>query len=243
MQLIVGNRLQDFAQATGAVTARTAIEQLAHGSAAASFVMGQGVHDEDAQIIRILGRATNRAIHVLETDSIRAGRDVCHKHERHNQLISSPRKVDEDVFEADLLMDDRNEIISDHLTGLHLQGMLLVEAARQMFIAVGETQYAHIGVPKGGYVVFNRLDTRFEQFAFPIPTLVRQTVTSIEQPRDDRTAFVAMIELFQQQGRVANIGVEYTVFKPTSIKPKEEALACKALDRSCLMWVFLEQLP
>lgn len=161
---------------------------------------------------------------------VRAGRSVCHKHSSANQLISMPRKICEHIFEADILIDDRNEIMSDHLTGLHLQGMLLIEATRQMFIAVGETQYVHLGVPVGGYVVFNRLDTRFEQFSFPVPTLIRQVVTKVEQPRDDRTIFSAHIKLFQEQGRVVETYVEYIVFEAAALKPKEEKLACSALE-------------
>ncbi|MDD7911077.1 AfsA-related hotdog domain-containing protein [Pseudovibrio exalbescens] len=230
MQLIVGNRLTDFAEATGAITAQAAIERLAQKSVEGGFVIGQGVRDEDARVIRVLGQATGVDVHVFEEDGLRAGRSVCHKHDPVNELISMPRKVEENVFEADMLMDDRNEIMSDHLTGLHLQGMLLIEATRQMFIAVGETQYSHLGVPKGGYVVFNRLDTRFEQFAFPIPTVIRQSVTNIEQPRSDRTSFSAHIELFQEQGRVASTYVEYTIFEAASLKPKEEKLACKAVE-------------
>ena len=129
-----------------------------------------------------------------------------------------------------MLIDDRNEIMSDHITGLHLQGMLLIEATRQMFIAVGETQYAHLGVPKGGYVIFNRLDTRFEQFSFPIPTLIQQKITKVEQPRHDRTSFSASIEIFQDQGRVAETYVEYSIFESNSLKPKEERLALIALE-------------
>lgn len=230
MLVVVGNRLTDFAQATGAITAQMAIERLAQDQSGAGFVIGQGVRDEEARVIRVLGQAKGVPIVNFEQDGVRAGQTVCHKHHPENQLISMPRKVEQDVFEADLLMDDRNEIMSDHLTGLHLQGMLLIEATRQMFIAVGETQYAHLGVPKGGYVVFNRLDTRFEQFAFPIYSMIRQTVTDVDQPRDDRTSFSAEIEIFQEQGRVAHTSVQYTIFEKASLKPKEEKLACKAVE-------------
>ncbi len=162
---------------------------------------------------------------------IRSGRGAPFATNTCRQLISSPRRIEENVFEADMLVDDRNEILSDHLTGCHLQGMLLIEATRQMFIAVGETQYEYLGVPQNGYVVFDRIMTKFEQFAFPIPTRIRQTVSEAEKVKEDRVKFSATIEIFQAQGCVAISGVSYTIFDAASLGPKEKKLAAKATSR------------
>lgn len=229
MQLVTGNRFKDFAAASGAISAQTAIDRLLAGESS-NLVIGQGVSEQDANVIAVLGAAAGHRVARPALDHRRAGRDVCHKHLPQNQLISAPRRVESDIFEADMLVDDRNEILSDHLTGCHLQGMLLIEATRQMFIAVGETQYGHLDVPANGYVVFDRLTTGFEQFAFPIPTWIRQTVTKAEKVKDDRVAFAATIEIFQAQGRVAQSEVSYTIFESSSLKPKEEKLANRAAD-------------
>lgn len=230
MELVIGNRFETFANVSGAVCAQTAIDRLIKGSAR-DMVVGQGVSDQDADVIAILGAAVGRRVERGAKDPRRAGRAICHKHLAKNQLISCPRRVEENVFEADMLVDDRNEILSDHLTGCHLQGMLLIEATRQMFIAVGETQYKHLGVPQNGYVVFEEITTRFEQFAFPIPTWIRQTVSEAEKVEEDRVRFAATIELFQAQGRVATSDVSYTIFEAASLGPKEEKLAAKATSR------------
>ncbi|WP_198014667.1 AfsA-related hotdog domain-containing protein [Salipiger mucosus] len=229
MQLVTGNRFKDFAAASGAISAQTAIDRLLAGESC-NLVIGQGVSEQDANVIAVLGAAAGHRVARPALDHRRAGRDVCHKHHPENQLISAPRRAESDIFEADILVDDRNEILSDHLTGCHLQGMLLIEATRQMFIAVGETQYEHLGVPTNGYVVFDRLTAGFEQFAFPLPTWIRQTVTRAEKVKDDRVAFAASIEIFQAQGRVAQSEVSYTIFDAGSLGPKEERLANKAAD-------------
>ncbi|KZL14447.1 A-factor biosynthesis hotdog domain protein [Pseudovibrio axinellae] len=231
MQVIVGDRFNNFAEVAGAITTQDAIRGLTNGAAYKGFILGQGVHDKDAHVISVLSRALGLPCISLADDPAKAGREICHKHFQHNELISFPRKVEDNVFEADVLVDDRNEIMSDHVTGCHLQGMLLIEGIRQMFIAVSETQYEHLGVPVGGYVVFNKLDVKFEQFAFPIATSLRQTVNDFTQPRDDRARFVATVEVFQEQGRVATAEVDYTVFENTSLQPKEEKLAQKAVQR------------
>ncbi|WP_068089148.1 AfsA-related hotdog domain-containing protein [Polycladidibacter stylochi] len=230
MKVIVGDRFKNFADVAGAITSKQAIRELTRGSDHQGFMLGQGIHEQDAHVISVLAHALGLPCQTLEKDRHRAGRDVCHKHQVHNELISHPRKIEDGVFEADILIDDRNEIMSDHMTGCHLQGMLLIEAIRQMFIAVSETQYAHLGVPAGGYVVFNRLDIAFEQFAFPIATTVKQQVHSVTQPRPDRAVFAATLEVYQDKRRVAKTLVDYTVFEKASLKPKEEKLAQKAVE-------------
>ncbi|TKD18406.1 hypothetical protein FBT96_09910 [Rhodobacter capsulatus] len=229
MKLVVGNRFREFAQATDALLARDALEAFVAGSAGDMY-LGQGVSEEDAQIVTLLGVASGLRIRREGTGERRASREVSHKHRIENRLISHPRPVDADIFEADLLVDDRNEIMSDHVTGCHLQGMLLIEATRQMFIAVGETQYAHLGVPRNGYVVFDRIETRFEQFAFPLPARLRQTVTEATPQRGDRVKFAAQIEIFQPQGRVAVSEVSYTIFDAEVLAPKERKLAQRAVE-------------
>jgi len=230
MQLVIGNRFEDFAEASGAISAQTALDRLIAGSTD-DMVIGQGVNDRDADVIAILGAAVGRRVERGAVDPQRAGRAICHKHLPENQLISSPRWVEENVFEADMLVDDRNEILSDHLTGCHLQGMLLIEATRQMFIAVAETQYEHLGVPQNGYVVFDRITTKFEQFAFPIPTRIRQTVSETEKVKEDRVRFASTIEIFQPQGCVATSDVSYTIFEAASLGSKEKKLAAKATSQ------------
>lgn len=65
MRLVVGNRLTDFALVTGAITAREAIEKLAHGKGGNGFVLGQGIHDGDLRIIRTLGKTIGVPIKLL----------------------------------------------------------------------------------------------------------------------------------------------------------------------------------
>lgn len=73
MRLVVGNRLTNFALATGAMTAREAIETLASGNGENGFILGQGIHDGDLRIINMLGKTIGVPIEVLEQDTLRAG--------------------------------------------------------------------------------------------------------------------------------------------------------------------------
>ncbi|MDP1217553.1 AfsA-related hotdog domain-containing protein, partial [Klebsiella pneumoniae] len=61
-----------------------------------------------------------------------------HKRKKANILITSPEKRDEDNYCARLILQDASELLCDHQTGQHIQGMVLIEAARQTIIATSE---------------------------------------------------------------------------------------------------------
>ncbi|MFW5402828.1 AfsA-related hotdog domain-containing protein, partial [Yersinia sp. 1252 StPb PI] len=86
-----------------------------------------------------------------------------HKKEEHNILIGKAQKVDKDIYNLPLMIDERCELMGDHQSGKHLQGMLLVEAFRQTFIAVTEEFYPFLGDIKK-YFVINSLNINFYNF-------------------------------------------------------------------------------
>lgn len=67
-----------------------------------------------------------------------ATKPLVHKHRSENTLISTPERSENGNFVAGLILHEQNELMLDHLTGQHVQGMVLTEACRQMFLAVTE---------------------------------------------------------------------------------------------------------
>lgn len=63
---------------------------------------------------------------------------VTHKHHIYNTMISVPHKLNENLYCSYLFIDEHCNEMRDHLTGYHIQGMVLIEAARQMVNAVTE---------------------------------------------------------------------------------------------------------
>lgn len=63
-----------------------------------------------------------------------------HKWDERNILIGQTEKIDHELgtYALPLVIDENCELMRDHQTGQHIQGMLLVEACRQAFIAVTE---------------------------------------------------------------------------------------------------------
>jgi hypothetical protein len=117
--------------------------------------------------------------------------------------------------------------MEDHQTGLHLQGMLLVEAARQAFLAVTEVFF----LPQDGtkfYFVFNTLSVNYKRFAFPIATRLHYRVcerdVSTSNPR------FAIDVMFEQAGTdVATVSGGFTVVKNRSVSKMEQSLARDAI--------------
>ena len=118
--------------------------------------------------------------------------------------------------------------MDDHQTGQHLQGMLLVEASRQAFLAVTEAFILPWGGEKA-YFVFNSLTVEFSRFMFPVAAClnfrVRERDYSGKYPR-----FSVEIQIEQAGRQTAEVRCGYTVMPDQRIAEVEQALALQALD-------------
>jgi|GEM_PF-4955791 len=68
----------------------------------------------------------------------RASKKLTHKHKPQNILVSVPIRQSDNQFNMNILIDEDCEMMHDHQTGLHVQGMLLLEASRQGYLAIFE---------------------------------------------------------------------------------------------------------
>ncbi|WP_199783892.1 AfsA-related hotdog domain-containing protein [Streptomyces sp. ATexAB-D23] len=235
---LVGDVFVEFAQHQGVVT----VSQLARrikegafpsGAGAASVTLGQGVSQFDVQFVRdILARRGLTDVVVIDDRALRnrAGREIAHKHRAENVLISLPRRTGPGSFESDLLVDSGNEVMSDHLTGQHMQGMLAMEAGRQMFIAVAEQHYLPPEAAGNSYFVIDTFDTRYRNFLFPLPATVRCEVLAHRVPHRTRAAFSCELAVLQSGWEAAVMEVRFTAFDTKVSHVKEARAAERALQ-------------
>lgn len=197
---VVGDRFAAFAQTPRVVTITSLRRALREGPFTygpdARFLAGQGVREDLADaLLEEAGRAGLLGQFALWRRPRRAAGRLSHKHEHHNTLVSTPERLSPDLFEADLLVDERNELLSDHLTGKHLPGMLLVEASRQMAMALYEEHFNQDGRVKASFAV-TILNSAFLLYAFPVALRLRTRL--LEQRRDtDRLSLHALTEVLQ----------------------------------------------
>ncbi len=238
--LVVGDRFAAFAAGKDAMTQQQlrGLLGLPAGLPMAGprvvVAPGQGLGDDDvAEVLALAEASAQRGrfdLSLWKERAPRAPRRLAHKHHPANTLVSEPRRISEDGFVLDLMIDEACEIMADHQTGEHVQGMVLLEAARQAFLAVTEAFF----LPQDGtkfYFVINAMSARYERFVFPVDALVRYTIREQDTDSPQRKRFAADIAVEQGGAVAAVFAVAFTVYEDARIAPKEAALAREALDR------------
>lgn len=152
-----------------------------------------------------------------------------HKWDERNILIGQAEKVDHklDMYALPLVIDDNCELMGDHQTGQHVQGMLLVEACRQAFIAVTEEFVYQKQSDK--YYVINSMSIDFANFLFPLPAIVHFEFVE-KDVNERRGRFKARMSVMQNQTVCASMDVSFAVYSAKSILAKEGELAESATE-------------
>jgi hypothetical protein len=158
------------------------------------------------------------------------GTEEVHKRLPSNALIAGLHSTEPGVFRAAMRIHNDNELLLDHQTGQHVQGMVVVEAARQMFLAVTERYYVAPERRGGYYFVINSMKTTFENFLFPLAAEIEYRVTEAAVGDPTRLAFAAEIGVHQGGRRCALTEVSFTAFESELIEGKEHRRASAAVS-------------
>jgi hypothetical protein len=235
--LIVGDRFVGFAAQDDVLTVTQFIEEMRLGvyswdTRPIQVRAGQGVTADDWRLVSeqalLLGLAQRLDLR-FETPVL-ATPGEAHKHRSSNTLIADLRRDGEDLFSAGLRVHNDNELLIDHQTGEHVQGMVAVEAARQMFLAVSERYHASRHRNRKYYYVIESMNTDFENFLFPVDaTIVYHTLRAdLDDP--GRLSFAAEISIHQADRRASITTVTYTAFDSPVIEAKEHKRARFAVE-------------
>lgn len=236
--LVVGDKFSEFAAGKDALTLSqlcallTLPATLPIGEGRFVPVPGQGLGDDDiAAVLKLANTSAHKAqfdLGAWRGRPSRAPGSVTHKRFAENTVISEPRQVDQYSFALDLLIDEDCEMMSDHQTGQHLQGMLLIEAARQSFLAVTERFF----LPQDGgkfYFVFDDLSVRYKRFVFPVDASLSYVIREMD-PSPNRQRFVVDVAIEQCGHEVAVVSGTFTVVKDARIARMEGGMAREVLD-------------
>lgn len=235
--IIVADKFADFAQSKKAVTlshirAMLALpEHIIPGPV--RLLAGQGLSDaEHEALVEDIDRQDPNGIRwdasELRSIPVRAQGCLSHKKQACNTLIGVPVQVSEDTFVMDIRIDSDCEIMGDHQTGQHVQGMVLVEAARQAFLAVTEVFF--LGSQDGKtYFVINSMTTEFSGFVFPLPAQISYRVLEADI-NERRQKFSVEMDVVQGGQVRTRIACSFAVFPHDVLAEKEAALAREAMD-------------
>jgi hypothetical protein len=235
--MVVADRFTGFAFADQAQT----VSGLASEISAGAFDQhpgeillheGQGVGDFERAYVQaaIDRRKLTDRIRFAHEAVTPVGRDVVHKHGEHNVLLADLRRTGDDSYVAGIRVHGDNELLLDHQTGEHVQGMVTVEAARQLFLGVFEVGYRHRWPLGNFYIVWNSVRLNFASFLFPLPAEIRCTVRELSVDKPERQLdFELELELRQGGKPVASGEVGFSAFPLSKIHAVERRKAQKAL--------------
>lgn len=241
---IVGDKFKQFAENTNVMLA-SELEAILDGDLLHErnlrFQLGQGVSEE--QITRLLEKTSSQKKAWLAdfAKPQKASRQHVHKHRMENSMISLPRRLTRSTFEVDVLLDERCAEMSDHVTGQHIQGMVLTEAARQTFLAVSEEFYL-VDQKDSSYFVINNMDVQYLHFVFPLPMSIHYEVLDHSiNPRRGSHRFDVSMSVIQGQQTCCVIKTKFSTYPDAVIAEKEGLLAKGAIDSELNMEVRHEQ--
>lgn len=149
----------------------------------------------------------------------RAVKRLAHKEKTANILTSFAEKIDNENYRLDLHFAASNEFFGDHMTGMHIQGMALTEAARQAFLVVTE-EFFLADETEDFYFVIKSLESRYLNFVFPLEASLDYRVIKYSK-KAKYHSFEVEMTLMQADQTCAEFSVAFTAFEKQRISEKE----------------------
>ena len=123
---------------------------------------------------------------------------------------------------ANLRISNNNELLLDHQTGKHVQGMVSVEASRQMFIAVVSLD-DDIADMEDPYFIINNISINYKAFLFPLSAKLIFTPLKKEISHKGFIEFSGEVIIKQFSTITSVAEISMSVSTNTNIKNIEES--------------------
>jgi hypothetical protein len=154
----------------------------------------------------------------------RASGAYTHKWQPRNIIISEPQQGADAEYVATLLADEACAEMSDHLSGKHVQGMVLIEAARQMVLAVGEKFFISALHRGERSFVTHHVEARFHDFVLPLEVEIKCRFDSIRRGAGSNFKADAAIAFHQSGTLAAAVRFAFSVLDKRFLETQETRL-------------------
>lgn len=231
--LVVGNDYEVFAANEHVITAASFIQRLRDSSLWGGdehVVLGQGIGDRETREIRNLLR--ERSLSSVKSIGDLVPLHLTHKRSVENVLIAATQKRGEYAYRFDLAINDKQDRLSDHVTGQHIGAMQLMEAARQAVVAAIECEYPTDSGSRMG-LILERFDSRFENYMFPVPTDIFVTIAERSNSSDKQRAVTLTIDFAQVDQKVCQMQLDVRLYD-SKVLEKLEARRARSVVGSLM---------
>ena len=188
-----------------------------------NIILGQGISQRDRAALLCILKKHGKDNKILHKPTLMCGEKHIHKANIENSLITFPENIGNNTYTSDVFVSDKNELIQDHVTGNHIQGMIVVEAFRQLILATTEEYYSTEESKKTSFV-WKQIKTDFQSYVFPIDMQITLAITEINQIKSSRFSYKGNFAL-KQRGRIVCIGYSEWETLDFNISKRQENLS------------------
>ncbi|QGW89110.1 hypothetical protein EAAEB30_21320 [Enterobacter asburiae] len=231
--VIVGDRFAKFSENDNVLTLTQALSLLSKDKIGEyNVIFGQGLSKEGIEIIEtsLCRNSSNTSVQVSKTHPLRETTRNTHKSKIENVLISETIQSEEETYHCHLLIDDSCAEMADHVTGQHIQGMVLLEACRQMVNSVSERFLIDSSGDSKSYIL-HKLSSDFKEYLFPVESTMEMEISRFRRGlRGDFTA-ECRINVMQNNIVCLSVFVKFSAIDAASLSLVEKQLAEKSLSK------------
>ncbi|WP_440904251.1 AfsA-related hotdog domain-containing protein [Catenovulum sp. SX2] len=231
---IVGDRFAKFIENNNIISINQIEKELFNGQLthrSCEYLLGQGVSAERANnLLRMVKRTNNAQIKLCFNEIQKACKNLVHKENLANSMISLPQRLSDTHFIADVLIDDQCDEMKDHISGQHIPGMALVESCRQMFLAVTE-EYFLKQDKCNAYFVINESRAEYLQFVFPLDIQIDYQILDSQLKESGNYRFNVVMEVMQNKQACARIHYVFTTYDAAFLNDREAKAAALAVEK------------
>lgn len=230
--VVVADRFAHFADGEHVVTLSDLPVLVAADGCAWVVHVGQGIERVDWRTLEsVCLHAEAAPVRIAEPEALVGSwvaPQTVHKLRPENVLLANVRNPAVGRCAADLRIHRENELIIDHHTGEHVQGMVIVEAMRQICFAQFETGYRPQLPPYAYAGVWKRIDLCFQEFLFALPGTVVSEIATADLSRERNLRFQTRTAVWQNGREVASAEIEYAMVDQARFETLERKKAAQA---------------
>lgn len=232
---LVGERFSAFAANDGVATVNRFIGNIRGGlyddlPHPVRLAVGQGVDASDWEVVAAeLSKRGLLTSFRLPAVPVPVAAELVHKRTQDNVMLADARRRGPMRLAARLCLSDMNELVLDHITGQHVAGMVLMEAARQLMQV---TIHEFVVNDDAHSFVLCSLGAAFEGYVFPLAVDLECVVAVTDDSKPARRECSAEVIVRQGGETRARVHTEVQIVRTRSLARQEGMLAAKAAAAS-----------